>query len=79
MNQGLIDAVMHVLPQSEHRWCARHILSNWNKKWTGGELKKRFFICAWSTFEEKFKDNLEKLGEISQKAIEALFCYSPHN
>ena len=70
---------MNVLPQAEHRWCARHIYSNWNKKWTGDVLKNKFFICVWSTYEEEFKDNLEKLGEVSQKTAESLLCYPPHN
>ena len=69
----------NVLPQAEHRWCARHIYQNWSKKWSGGVLKNKFFICAWSTFEEEFKDNLEKIGEVSVKAAEDLLRYPPHN
>ncbi|CAH9085823.1 unnamed protein product [Cuscuta epithymum] len=63
MQKGLIDAVKIVLPIAEHRFCARHILANWGKRWHGEELKKRFWICAWSEFEEEFKYNLSKLGE----------------
>ena len=68
-----------MLPEAEHKWCARHIFSNWSKKWSGGELRKRYWICAWSTYEEEFKDNLEKLGEVSEKAAEGLVSYPPHN
>ncbi|CAH9146239.1 unnamed protein product [Cuscuta epithymum] len=72
MQKGLIDAVKIVLPIDEHRFCARHILANWGKRWHGEELKKRFWICAWSTFEEEFKDNLSKLGEVCKSAAEDL-------
>ena len=67
-----------VLPKSEHRWCARHIYANWSKKWRGGELKKKFWICAWSTYDEEFKDNLKKIGELSKTAAEDLLKYPPH-
>ena len=71
--------MLHVLPQAEHRWYARHIEANWSKRWGGGELKKKFWICAWSSYEEEFKDNLIKLGELSKKAAEDLLKYPPHN
>ncbi|XP_070049516.1 uncharacterized protein [Nicotiana tomentosiformis] len=31
MQKGLLKAVSEVLPECEHRWCARHILENWSK------------------------------------------------
>ena len=74
-----MQAVIDVLPEAEHRWCARHIYANWSKKWTGGEMKKKFWICAWSTFPEEFEDNLKKLGEVSKSAAEDLMKYNPAN
>ena len=41
-------------------------------------MKKKFWLCAWSTFPEEFKDNLQKLGEVSEKAAEDLLKYPPH-
>ena len=26
-----MNVVIDVLPKAEHRWCARHIFSNWSK------------------------------------------------
>ncbi|XP_057808582.1 uncharacterized protein LOC131023057 [Salvia miltiorrhiza] len=72
MQKGLINVVELILPQAEHRWCARHIYANWSKNWRGPELKKRFWICAWSSYEEEFKENLTKLGEIKKKAADEL-------
>ncbi|KAF3633322.1 putative C2 and GRAM domain-containing protein-like [Capsicum annuum] len=33
MQKGLFTTIEQVLPQSEYRRCARHILANWAKKW----------------------------------------------
>ncbi|CAH9125380.1 unnamed protein product, partial [Cuscuta epithymum] len=77
MQKGLLGSIQLVVPQAEHRWCARHVWANWSKKWNGGELKKKFWICAWSTFEEEFKENLEKMGKVSKKAAESLVWYPP--
>ena len=41
--------------------------------WWGDE--KKIFIYAWRNFPEEFKDNLSKLGEMSQKAGEDLLKY----
>ena len=68
-----------MLPDAEHRWCARHIYSNWSKKWTGREMMKKFFICAWSTYPEEFEDNLKKLGELNKKAAKDVLKYNPTN
>ncbi|XVE62979.1 hypothetical protein DITRI_Ditri06bG0162900 [Diplodiscus trichospermus] len=77
MQKGLIDAINNVIPQVEHRWCARHIYTKWSKKWHGEKLKRKFWICAWSTFEEDFKRQLDVLGELSKKAAEDLMRYPP--
>ena len=77
--QSLVNIVQEVLPVVEHRWCARHIFANWSKKWHRGEMKKKFWLCAWSTFPEEFEDNLQKLSEVSQIVVEDLLKYPPHN
>ncbi|XP_065864779.1 uncharacterized protein [Euphorbia lathyris] len=64
---------------SEHRWCARHVLANWSTKFRGKEIQKHFWSCAWSTFEEEFKDNLKKMGSINKKAVEHLLKYPPQH
>ncbi|XP_019255207.1 PREDICTED: uncharacterized protein LOC109233799 [Nicotiana attenuata] len=40
MQNGLLDAVRNVCPQSYHRYCARHIEANWSKQWNTDEMKK---------------------------------------
>ncbi|XP_028788217.1 uncharacterized protein LOC114744193 [Neltuma alba] len=75
MQKGLQHAVTEILPEAEHRLCARHIYANWSKRWRGNEMKKKIFSCAWSTFEEQFKDNLKALGALNKEAAEAMVSY----
>ncbi|XP_057801530.1 uncharacterized protein LOC131016805 [Salvia miltiorrhiza] len=79
MQKGLMEAVKDITPYAEHRWCARHIYANWSKKWRGEEMKKRFWIAAWSSFEEEFKLNMVKLRGINRKAHDELLHYPPAN
>ncbi|XP_019257692.1 PREDICTED: uncharacterized protein LOC109235901 [Nicotiana attenuata] len=77
MQKGLIDAVRTVLPQSQHRYCVRHIEANWCKIYNTGESKKLLWWCAWSTYEEEFKDQLKNLGELNKDAATGLLRYPP--
>ncbi|XP_060200585.1 uncharacterized protein LOC132628838 [Lycium barbarum] len=83
MQKGLVDAVKHTLPNSHHRYCVRHIEANWQKKWRSGQMKKLMWWCAWSTYEEDFKDQLKKLGELSKEdnysAAKDLLHYPPQS
>ena len=56
--------------------CARHIWSNWAKKWRGKERRKRFWICARSTFEVELKDSLIELSKLGKGIVEDLLCYN---
>ncbi|XP_065871882.1 uncharacterized protein [Euphorbia lathyris] len=77
MQKGLLPAVAKLLPDAEHRWCARHIHANWSKRWGSGELSKWFWACSWSTYPEEFTDNLNTLRSIAKEAAEHLVSYPP--
>ncbi|WCJ44518.1 hypothetical protein M5689_025181 [Euphorbia peplus] len=79
MQKGLQVAIKQELPRAEHRYCARHVLANRGLKYRGSELQKQFWVLAWSTYEEEFKDNLKKLGSIDKKAVEYLMRYPPQS
>lgn len=79
MQKSLLDAVSKVCPHANHRFCVRHVESNWSEIWNGDEMKKFLWWCAWSTYEEEFKDQLKKLGEVSKEAAKRLLCYPPTN
>ena len=51
---------------------------NWAKRHGGAELKDRFWACAWSTFDEEFKDNLELLSKRSRAAALDVMNYPTH-
>ncbi|CAH9070537.1 unnamed protein product [Cuscuta europaea] len=75
MQKGLISAAQEVIPDAEHRFCARHVYANWSKKWRGNEFCKKFWICSWSTYEEELQLNLKKLGKLSTEAASDLLKY----
>ncbi|XP_019264233.1 PREDICTED: uncharacterized protein LOC109241865 [Nicotiana attenuata] len=77
MQKGLIEVVNNVLPNSHHRFCVRHIESNWCKKWRTTEFKKLLWWSAWSSYEEDFKDQLRSIGELDKQAAEELMKYPP--
>ncbi|XP_070025808.1 uncharacterized protein [Nicotiana sylvestris] len=57
------------------RMCARHILSNWHKKWKGEERRKQFWRCSKSSYEVKFKEELEKMDKLSKDICGDLLYY----
>ncbi|XP_028770058.1 uncharacterized protein LOC114727523 [Neltuma alba] len=71
MQKGLHLAILEILPKFEHRLCARHIYANWSKRWRGHELQKKFFSCAWSTYEEQYVDNLKDMEALSKEAAQS--------
>ncbi|XP_050233534.1 uncharacterized protein LOC126682022 [Mercurialis annua] len=77
--QGLVPAASEALPEAEHRFCARHVYANWSKDWRGGELKVKFWSCAWSTYEEEFIENLNKMAaDHGDQAPRDLLKYLPN-
>ena len=58
--------------------CSPYIFKLVQEVWRT-RIKKKFWIAAWSTFEEEFKDNLAKIGDLTKKGAEALLNYPPHN
>ena len=44
--KGLLKAVKELIPNAEHRMCARHIYANWRKKYTDKKLQKKWWRCA---------------------------------
>ncbi|XP_015165306.1 uncharacterized protein [Solanum tuberosum] len=75
MQKGLFDVVANVVPEAHHRLCVRHIESNWCKKWRSGEEKKLMWWCAWSTYEEEFKDTLKVLGKVDEDSASDLLHF----
>ncbi|KAG5574726.1 hypothetical protein H5410_054860 [Solanum commersonii] len=66
LGMGLIPTIQELLPNAEHRRCARHIWSNWSINWKGEEIRKQFWRCAKASYEVKLKDELAKLAKLSK-------------
>ncbi|XP_009621676.1 uncharacterized protein [Nicotiana tomentosiformis] len=80
MQKGLLDAISVIVPKANHRFCVRHIEANWAKKnKRGGEMRKMLWWCAWSTYDEDFKDQLKNLGSLSEQAVKDLLWYPPQS
>ncbi|XP_049406163.1 uncharacterized protein LOC125869766 [Solanum stenotomum] len=77
MQKGLLDAMSNVLPAAHQRFCVRHIESNCLKKWRSGEMKKLMWWCAWSTYDEEFKDQLNRLGKLDADVAKDLISKPP--
>ncbi|MCD7465108.1 hypothetical protein HAX54_000569 [Datura stramonium] len=75
--QGLLDVVANVLPEAHHRLCMRHIEVNRCKKWRSGKEKILMWWCAWSTYEEEFKDTLNVLGKVDKDSTKDLLHFPP--
>ncbi|XP_070057671.1 uncharacterized protein [Nicotiana tomentosiformis] len=76
MQKGLFQYVDELMPNAEHRICARHIWSNWKPKWKYEERRKKFWACARASFEAFLKAKIDELAELGDsKIIEDLLRY----
>ena len=75
--KGLMPAIYKLFPDSERRWCARHLFSNWRKKHKGNGLEKQYWICIKSPNKAEFKLRMEALADISQKAHDDMIKFLP--
>ncbi|KAK8694541.1 hypothetical protein V6N13_072090 [Hibiscus sabdariffa] len=66
---GLIDAVSTVIPECEHRFCARHWFAIWKKLHKNLELHKLFWSCSKATSEADFKKQEAAVGEVKGRAL----------
>ena len=41
-----MKAAKELVPNAEHRMCARHIYAKWRKKYTDKKLQKKWWRCA---------------------------------
>ena len=52
--KGLADGICNILPQAEHRLCARHVYANLQKKYRGLKYKELFWSITKSSTEVDF-------------------------
>ena len=66
-----------MLPQAEHRQCARHIAQNFKKKFPGAPFENLFWKACNATTESKFKEVMEHLELLCQLAHNYLMDKDP--
>lgn len=70
--QGLIEAVAQVFTESEHRFCVRHMYSNFQKKFKGENLKNQLWTCARSSSVVEWQKNMDKMKVLNEDAYKWL-------
>ncbi|XP_071740827.1 uncharacterized protein [Rutidosis leptorrhynchoides] len=78
-HKGLIEAVTQVLPNCEHRQCARHVYANFSKRFGGVYFKNCFWQAAKSYTPEHFAYVMDKIKEGNQEAYTYLLNKQPYN
>nr|KAJ0216160.1 hypothetical protein LSAT_V11C300106670 [Lactuca sativa] len=75
--RGLVEAVKDILPNVEHRQCARHVYANFKKAYTGLEFKKLFWAASMSCVESYFMRHMETIKKLSPSAYDYLMSRQP--
>lgn len=75
--QGLIAAIDELFPDSVHRYCVRHILTNFRSRFKGKALKDALWRCARSSYEVQFKQEMEGLAAMSTEGHAYLAQINP--
>ncbi|KAI3701118.1 hypothetical protein L2E82_45763 [Cichorium intybus] len=71
-HKGLLEAVKERCPEAEHRQCARHIIANFRKRFTGEHFRKLFWRAVKASTEDSFKVVMEEIKSIDVHAYEYL-------
>lgn len=72
-----MPAVQEIIPQAEHRCCARHIYANWRKLYPGQALKILFWKASKSNNPADFRRAMSEIRKESQPAHAALLKHPP--
>ena len=67
-----MPAIEELFSQDKHRFCVRHLYSNFKAKHPGKGLKDALWNCATSTYVEDFEEKMAKLKELSKAAYKWL-------
>ena len=75
--QGLLEAVKELLPQAEHRQCARHIAANFSKRFKGVHFENLFWKACHATTEQSFKLVMNEIEALIIPAVKYLMDKDP--
>ncbi|KAF7140979.1 hypothetical protein RHSIM_Rhsim06G0098100 [Rhododendron simsii] len=75
--EGLIPTLNEMLPRAEHRYCCKHILSNFQKLFKGISFEDKFWACAKASHVSKFEEAMQRVKEEDEKAYDWLANIPP--
>ncbi|CAN6357141.1 unnamed protein product [Urochloa humidicola] len=76
--KGLIPAVREIFPDSEHKFCVRHLYQSFQVWFKGETLKNQLWACARSTSITQWTENMDKMKALNKEAYEWLEELSPN-
>ena len=74
-----MPAIVELSPHSEHRYCVRHIHTNFRKTFRGKALKDQLWMCARATHPSAYERALENLKVMSLCAFEYMSKIEPQH
>ncbi|XP_074338078.1 uncharacterized protein LOC141675268 [Apium graveolens] len=75
--KGLDNALKELLPRVEHRYCARHLYSNFRKRFSSLALKRAFWNACMSPYPAAHARAMKELQRLSKPAHEHLHKLDP--
>jgi hypothetical protein len=76
--KGLLKAVQELVPNAEHRMCARHIYANW-RKYTDKKLQKKWWRCAKASSRTLFNMYRAYLAQETPEGAQDMMKTSPEH
>lgn len=77
--KGIIEAAKDVIPNAEHRQCARHVYANFRKKFSGVKYRNLFWKAAKATYPAQFDAVLNDIKAESMDAYKHLMDRNPES
>ncbi|XP_024005369.1 uncharacterized protein LOC112082209 [Eutrema salsugineum] len=75
--KGLQIALANVLPNAEHRNCARHVYGNWKKTYGSDDYRPFFWNVAYSRTRGEYDLHMDELRALDREAHDALLAAAP--
>ena len=72
-------ALATVLPNAEHRNCARHVYANWRKTYSSEEYRPFFWRVAYSRTIPEFDSRMDELRVFDREAHDDLKAANPNS
>jgi hypothetical protein len=70
--QGLLPALVELLPDAQHRFCVRHLYNNFRKQYPGKKLKELMWRTAKATYLNAWMAAMKEIKAINEEAFKYL-------